>query len=513
MLLKFHHKSAILIILYIFLESTHSIVYFHNATLESTVKSSLISDNSLKKLSLFATINFNGSYSSGPVCTKAFELVLDLFRQPGRALAKYDLEIDVENTECDDVKMLEQMAGELFFNDLSQRNRIPMAFLDECPGVATAQSAEMLVPNHYLGLTVALSTTDVSVNRRYNTYGIRVSAILIYEATVHLAKKMGWKYYAVWSEDSSYFANLERELFAYYETFDFHLLDIQKLPYNVIDSKLVEPAIDKLKQSGARIIMSHTGQTVVFACWLYRKNMYVSYFFVSSSWSLFNPDTATIPPEVASWCTRDMLRQVVKSWMFLGLGWMNDVFPDTFKDELGLSKVQMTELMSEKLYDAPNTPSWNIWAPACYDLAMFAAQVLETTEQKLVKLGTNLGQWTVGSENHRRNSSFLLQTMEEALFSLSVMGQKYFNEFDRESHLNTGGWTPVLFYQVLESGNGALKSVGTVYYQSSKKSFKDMIPGGLRWSTVDGVPPKDQAVEVSVKLAPNSIVSYSILSG
>ena len=108
---------------------------------------------------------------------------------------------------------------------------------------------------------------------------------------------------------------------------------VVSLTHENID-KVIE-AMEELKLLEVRIIFAHTNDAVAFSCWLHRYGMYGKYYVVfASTWAIYDPETAWIP-EYLTWCTKEMLQEVIVSWIFFGFGRPVDIYGESYTDSLG----------------------------------------------------------------------------------------------------------------------------------------------------------------------------------
>ena len=483
------------------------LVFYENATIDES-----IGKDSGDSLTLLALVNYDGPFGSGAICTKAMELGLDRLVESGK-FKSLNLKFEIQNTKCNDARAIRIVAEDLAQNNHSGKNKLPIILLDECPNFGNIESALMMKPSNYIGLTTGLKSTDFDAITKMTTYAMLPEVTLAQRAFMELMLKRKWQRYGVFSEEHPYFNEVESKMFPMFEDNGLELIHISKTNFNNPNpGASVEQAIRQLKAKGAVILFSHTNNPIPFVCWLYRLGMHRNHVLMASAWSMYDPETVNIPTYVSNWCTRDMLKVMLKSYLWFTYGWMADVKGASYQDETDLTKDAFTERMGQKVYEASTKSPYHNWAPPCYDLALFAGTVVEKVENQLNQMNSTLREWTVDGENFQNNGWFIQDMMSKVVFNSVINGQRFFTSVNENTHRNTDGWSPVLFKQVLDDGRGKFTPINVAFFKYSDKSINDK-NGGIRWATDDGKPPEDRIRIVEVKLAPTKWQIYAIFTG
>ena len=492
------------------LKGVKGLIFLSNSSIDNYIIGHGKSESNDSEISMLAIVNYDGYFGPGPTCTKAFEVALEQLKENGK-LSGLNLKFELENSKCDSEKMIKIVADDLTRN-YTNSNRLPMMILDECPSFANVAAIKMLKPNYFVGLTTGFKSSNLDFIKKMTTVGIKPEISLVNKAEMEMMLEMGWKKYAVFSEDLSYFNEVEKEMFPKFDSAGLEMVLLSKLNFQKSDQELekdIDTAMLELKTSGANIIFFHSDYKIHFACCLYKFDMYRNKFIFASAWSLWNPETVDIPNMVSDWCTRDMLKTVIRAWSFESFGWMFEALGNDYIDDAGLTSDQFTEKMSNKIFEPYKSGSWKTWSASCYDLAYYTGLVVDKMEKSLRNSSSSLLDWTVGGENFLKNPSFIQDLMLETIYKVDFKGQMITVDIDEKTHRNRDGWSPVIFRQTLETGDGHFQSDKVAYFRYSDSSFFD-INGGFRWATDDGNPPDDQIQVVKQTLPPTSLESFIV---
>ena len=495
-------------------KSSTGLVFLSNSSIDNFISSNRNEHNGDIDISMLAIVNYDGHFGPGPICTKAFEVALEQLKENGK-LHGINLKLELENSQCNSEKMIKIVAKGLDENNSTNySNRLPLMTLDECPSFANVAATKVLKANHYVGLSTGFKSSNLEFIKTMTTVGTKPEISLVNKAEMELMLKMGWKKYAVFSEDLSYFNEIEKEMFPKFDSAGLELVHLTKLnfhrPAEELE-KMIDQSMFELKMSGANIIFFHSDYKILFACWLYKFELYHNKFIFASAWSLWNPETVNIPEMVSGWCTRDMLKAVVKAWSFESFGWISEVLGNDYIDDSGLTSGEFTEKMSNKIFEPYKSGSWKTWSAGCYDLAYFSGLIVDNMEKSLRNSSSSLQDWAVGGENFQQNPSFIQDLMLEMIYKVDFKGQMTVVDIDEKTNRNSNGWSPVIFRQTFQNDDGNFQSETVAYYRCSDSSFFNL-NGGFRWATRDGKPPRDQIQIVHRKVAPTSPQSYIVFS-
>ena len=117
---------------------------------------------------------------------------------------------------------------------------------------------------------------------------------------------------------------------------------------------------------------------------------------------------------------------------------------------------------------------------------------------------------TSGQE-FQRNGTTIVEIIKEAVFQTNVRGFKGEYDFERESMVNSGGFTPITL--TMHYGVGKGKELIAIYKSNRENGdplqiFYDKI----KWKTRDGLPPKDSAQIVEIQEEMIGLVEFSLFT-
>ena len=480
---------------------------FKNSAIDSFI-SSKMDFNSSNYISILGLVNFNGRFSSGPICTKALELGLEQIEAKG-LLQDLELRIELKNSNCNDSISIKETVEDLKKSH-DGANRLPIMILDECSSFGNVIGAKLLKQHDFIGLSTNLKTADKDLAKQLTTFGFLPE--LAFSPTVWLEYMLmnDWKKFAVFSDNREYFNQIEVIMHKIYGEQDRELAVITKIESITTDLfGQIEMAVRTIESTGARIIISHTDYVIPLTCWQHRLGMMRNYVFLGTGWSMYNPDTVKIPDEISKWCTRSMLKEALKSWIWLDMGWMRDIFGDSYQDSTGLTQDRFTQLMRQKVMDADQQRPWRTWAPRCYDLGLYTGSLIANIEARLKMLNSSLLDWTIDGKNFKRNSSFIQNLMLETVFDHSIEGQQFSISIDRQTRRNSKGWPSILLKQILPSKNDdGYSHVNVAFFKYNDKAFVNIGNKRVQWATDDGKPPADRIERIEIRSESTSLGSY-----
>ena len=488
-----------------------SIVFFENATIDEYITSAAYPDNE-NQLSILAIVNFNGSFKSGPMCTKALELGLEQAKLNGK-LNGLNLKFDLINSQCDSEKMMRTVAHEMMEINVDGK-KLPIMLIDECPTIANEFSPRILKSNNFVGFSTALKTSNFNYIKQMTTFSLLPESSLKKVADLNVLLHWGWQQYSVFSQDHPYFSEMEKSMFPMFENAGMQLVQVSKVNFQLPEHELavdLERAVLALKKVDAMIIVANTDFVVPLSCWLYKLDMFRNRFIITSVWAMVNPDTVQIPGYLSSWCTRDMLKIVIKAWIFTDYGWMADIYGEDYKDSSNLTRNDFNAKMSEKVYEAEKFGTFATWAPACYDLAYYVSSVVGRLDKQLGRSNQSIFDWTIGSANFLNKGKDFQNLMLDVVFNETTNGQRFQNFFDKNTRRNSKGWTPVVYKQMLAIDGAKFKPVDVAYFRYSDFMVGDL-NGGIRWLTDDGLQPSDRILNEKIQVEPNSTAMFAIFT-
>ena len=208
----------------------------------------------------------------------------------------------------------------------------------------------------------------------------------------------------------------------------------------------VEEAVRHLASIDARIILVHTLHSVELSCWFHRYGLYGPKFVLfATTWNIFHPDYSPIPPYL-SWCTKSMVYDVFENWVYFGIGYMREVYGNTYTDSLGLTFQNIVDTLEDRIYDSHTISGRDIWWPEVYDPALAALQVVGKAEQILnERFNSTLSEWTTDTDNFRDNGYVISEVFKDAIYEANSYGTLGYYNFDKQTRRNSNGFKPNMF--------------------------------------------------------------------
>ena len=468
-----------------------------------------------KSITLLASMNYGGYISFGPICSKTVETVLETISNNSDWLPGYNLSIELVDDQCDDAVTVRESSIKLL-RDASVEKRIPFMLLGACSTDGTALVAKVLKSINFIGTTWIIKRSDYLTNpERYSgVYQASSQTFDAYYAIVQLLEAMNWSKLAIFSEDVQFFNSMEATIqqVISHPNISVHITYIgPKVPTLSVDNiDKVIATMDELKKSEARIMLGHTNNHIAFSCWLYKYGMYgPNYVILATTWAIFDPETAKIP-NFLSWCTKDMLKKVVGSWVYFGFGRPVDIYGESYTDALGLRNQDIIDALSKKIEDSDSVPTRDMWWPECYDPALIGLLAIGEVEKILhERYNSTLSEWTTGSSNFIENGQFIADLFRESIDRIDIVhGANGFYKFDSKSGKNVDGFQPTIFYQrrYTNESHPSLITLPVMYYKSNDDKLIPM-SGGFLFGGSKRVP-TDSVLQVlfEVELISQSLV-------
>ena len=450
-----------------------------------------------KSLSLLMSMNYGGHLGFGPICSKSVDLVLERLHSNDDWLPGYNLKLELIDDKCSNALTVSEICEKLFKDD-KRNGRIPFMILGGCTTEGTALVAQVLKQINFTATTWLVKKTDVSTKPiKYNAvYQTSNQVRDLYFAVLRHLQTMNWRTIGIFSEDNEFFNEMEKII---KEIISFHKMNISiahigpKVP--TLDVTSVENVIemmDKLKEAEIRIIIGHTNSHIEFSCWLYKYGMFgPRYVILGTTWAIFDPQTAKIP-QYLDWCTKEMLRDVVESWIFFGFGGPVNIYGENYTDSLGLKFQDVVNTLEEKIFDSSSVPRRDLWWPECYDPTLNALFAINEAEKVLKnKFNSTLADWTTESVNFAKNSGFIARILRQGVHNIDVHGATGYYNYDSVTLKNSNGFKPSIFYQLRykqskqTNQNQNLQRISVSFYKSNEDLFVPMNGGFLFGGTKD----------------------------
>ena len=487
-------------------------IQFRNSSMEPFVGTSSQEPTNSNTLSIQALVNFDGNFGPGPICTKALELGLERLKKSG-ILNGIDLKIELRNTKCNESIAIKETAIDLV-KEHSGQNRLPIMILDECPSFGNLIGAKLLKVHNFIGLTTNFKTTNLDLAKEMTTFGFVPEMTYTPAAWLEFMVKMKWKKYALFSDNHKYFNAIESPMHDMFGERGSELAIMTKVDVGQPHLEVqIEMAVRAIKNTRATIVIVHSDHIIALTCWLHRLGMVRNHAFLGSGWVMYDPDTVKMPEEVSQWCTRSMLKEALKAWIWIDIGWMNDIFGDEYQDSTGLTRSQFTELMRQKVVDADKQRPWGTWAPRCYDLGLYTSSLVAKIQKRLEIFNSSLFNWVIDGDNFKANSSFIKEMIMETVFNHQIEGQQFSISIDRDTRRNSNGWPSILLKQILPNkDNERFSHVNVAFFKYNERKFIDIAKEGVQWATDDGKPPVDRIEKIELTIEPTSIQSYIAFS-
>ena len=476
---------------------------FMNSSLENIIHGPR--DNETQ-ISMLITMNYGGFLAFGPLCSKPIEIALETLSRNPKWLPGYNLNLELIDEECEDSIAIEEVSRKIFI-DNQNISRIPFTLLGYCPTIGLAMTTKVLKHADFIGVTMVQTDTDFIENPKlYDAvYQTNDEAYFKnYFAIAELLEKMNWKKIAIYSEDNPFFNEMESHIQRIINDFDKNITISYigpKLRFlDNSNAEVVGKAIQTIKSMEIRIMISHSDYPIDISCWLHRYGMFgPNYVIFASSWQMFDANTRPIP-DYLPWCTREMVKEVVESYIYVGFGNNRHIYGDDFTDSAGLTYRSFIDKLDKKIIDSKSNPKRDLWWPECYDPGLVALFTVNEAEQILQeRYNSTLSQWTTDTNNFIGNGDFISNVFREAIYNIDVFGAMGRYNFDKMTKRNSNGFKPTMFFQrrYQDKEKTKLELLPVTYFE---KIFVDM-NGGFKFGGKTDVPvdaPKEIYLEKEI---------------
>ena len=438
-----------------------------------------------KHVSMVASVNYGGAIGFGPICTVSMDVALQKMISNENWLPGYNFSIELIDDRCQSSTLLHEY-GKRVLNEKNQsKGRIPFTSMGYCLDVPLPYVGNIWNDYNFVATTLStinspqkLPKTPKSVFELRDNYDLSS-----YKALAELLISVKWYTLAIFSIDAEYYSSMENILSdpKIGKNLTISYLGPKTSGVNEENIEQIKTAMETLVELEARVILVHVENAVPISCWLHRYGIYgPNYVFFGSTWLIFDPEEVTIP-DYLHWCTKDMLKEVVESWIYFGMGFMKEVYGNDYIDSLGLTFRNVVDVLDKNIVDSTLIQTRDIWWPQCYDPTLVALYVVGEAEQILnKKFNSTLSEWTTDSVNFRENGQIISNVFKEAIYQIEVHGTLGFYDFNKETKANTEGLKPNMFYQARLYSNGTFqKAIPVVYYDDNGKSFHTLNGGFL----------------------------------
>ena len=246
--------------------------------------------------------------------------------------------------------------------------------------------------------------------------------------------------------------------------------------------------LESLRAADPRVMIFLGDSSVILFCWLHKFKLFgPNHSIFTIEFADINGDTISIPQHVSDWCTVEMVREVMNRSFVFGEFNRADLFIDD-PDQTGNTWSNFDSTIREQVADVEKA----VWIYEgrkylYYDLILFTGFVLDEAERLLNLRNDSLINWSVGSKRFKQNGQFISHIFKEAIFNVKVVGMRGTYDFDRNSTINSNGFTPISIRQTL-STNSTVNSlkIGVHHRSNVEKPMLEIFEDRIVWGTADG---------------------------
>ena len=281
------------------------------------------------------------------------------------------------------------------------------------------------------------------------------------------------------------------------ESSQMEMLWYERVPYYMsYTDEAFKATYESLRDADPRVIVASLDAGYATLCWLHRYRLFgPNYAIFIIKYADSNTYMINIPDYISHMCTVEMVREVMNHSFVYGSTNRADIFKN-IPDDVGMTWAKFEEDIHNRVYDAHNAfwiyESCKYWY---YDLFVYLGMMMNEVEGILKLRNDSLANWSMNSDNYKQNSEYIIDLMKDVMYNIKVVGMRGTYAFQRNTTLNTGGFTPITVMQLFTFPNRSdVRQELVAYYDSSKPVAKrlEIYSEKIIWTTLDGKPPFDR---------------------
>ena len=424
-----------------------------------------------------------------------FQMAIEDLANVTPFLQNYEIQVNLYESYCsDDIVIKESMD---IMRMEKATNNLPIHTILGC--AAKSQKLVGEVAHHFNYTAIAVIDTVpqsyIERSRFRNFYTLGESVTTIQHSVLAFIQEQGWNRVALVGEDFTYYLPWAQALIKEAQLMKIDLILYEQVPYNwSYTEDGYGRAIESLAGADPRVIVFQGDFGYTFICWLHRFQLFgPNYAIFIERYADTNTNRITIPEFLSSWCTVDMVREVLNLSFVYGESNRADLFKD-IPDDAGRTWHKWENEIRSRVFDVDNAVFLYESAKYFYyDLMLFIGFMLNEAERILNEQKDTLLNWSIDTQNFKRNGRYINKIFQKAMQNIRVVGLRGTYQF--KDSLNTGGYTPLNIFQVIiQQGSMVINQRNVAFYESSKpvEERLDMINGSILWNTPDGKAPFDR---------------------
>ena len=424
-------------------------------------------------------------------------------------LKNYNVILQVYDDECKEAKTIEMTGRILRDSNEGTNSIVPVLLGPICFGI---NWAGLIVDNSNF---LSVADLNPSVFPFKYIYQLRPYAG-VFQAVPSFIKAMGWKKVFFLSETLKLYERIEKSVSKGLKSLNITVAGTTQIiepGVELPEIKFLENAVMELKQRDPRIIIVLTRNSISVACALYDAGLYGNKIvFLWEGVTMFQSNDPMKPEG----CTEHKLASVLRSIIFISQATPMNLDPD-HQGVLGMTPERFDSMMKAGLDDdKPEIrKSWFQWRATFYSQIVGLSLVLDKTEEKLQKMGSNLSEWLTDGDNYRQNASFITGLLSQEFKQFKYKGLNTYGDQVITRPVSKAGFHQMQQDDSSSDSAASFKAVPVAYYDGDTGEFSLMQE--FKWRTkgnrkpVDSITQHNRNVALLPMATKYSVFSLSIL--
>ena len=440
------------------------------------------------------------------ICPLGAQMAIERLGPLTPFLADFELQMNVYEGYCDDATQVKEAISIME----SDSNNLPIIHAMGCAQWGQEFMAGAVNYYNFTAIAMLGNVNDGRDRQRYrNFFSLGESFDDIALSLLTFIKSRGWTHVAIIDEINPYYLKLSQVLLDKIKETDLDLLFYEHVPYwwDYTDEEYGR-GIASLASADPRVIVYPGDSGYIFLCWMHRYKMYgPNYAIFIGNWGDTNKKQLELPEyavdRVSSWCTVEIVREVLNTTFIFGEVNRADISKDE-PDDVGMTWKSFDQEFRSRVDQMNSIFIYEGAKFVYYDFMLFTGVMLNEAERVLQLRNDSLINWSIKSENFKNNGRYIDDVLQEAMTNIRVTGLRGSYQFQKNTTMNTGGYTPMNLIQCITTPDSLeVEQVYVTAYDSSKTYQNRLMvfENKIQWNTVDGKHPFDRVQIKRIDLA------------